>query len=31
MKSNPASNSGKPYDLRLRLLDYACDIVRVVQ
>jgi four helix bundle protein len=31
MENNQVSKSGKPYDLRERLLEFACDIVRVVQ
>ena len=31
MDSNQPTNSGKPYDLRVRLLDFACAIVQVVQ
>ena len=31
MENNQSPKRGKPYDLRERLLEYACDIVRVVQ
>ena len=31
METNQITKSGKPYDLRKRLLEFACDIVRVVQ
>ena len=31
MESNQTTHTGKPYDLRVRLEDFACDIVRVVQ
>ena len=31
MENNQFPKPGKPYDLRDRLLEFACDIVRVVQ
>ena len=31
MASHQPADTRKPYDLRVRLLDFACDIVRVVQ